>query len=472
MDLMTELKPIPNPLPDRTHRDLASGNDAQKAMLSTNIFIEAGAGTGKTETIVRRIINQLYQKHDIEMKNVSAITFTEKAAAELRSRFRKLLTQDLQVNGLDSDRTKYLLDTLDTASIGTIHSFAMNILATHSVAAGIPVGFKISNENSSVALRTARARRVVDKVRADLNPEDREEFYNIGFDGGIMQDLVQAMDEKFTRLIGGFKFDTAANIRFISKCYAELQNEMENRRKTGNIEFDDLLILTLRLLEVDPQVRKLVHESVQILVVDEFQDTDPVQWEIIKLITSDPSDQRREPLPGRLVVVGDPKQAIYAFRGGDINTYIAARSEFPKFGDLLQLTSNFRSTKGILDFVNQAFRDEVKPGEKNPLYMGVEYSALDNIHNPDAKEPVTSVLLIKKPENRPDWVSLLQLNQPTDEELEAVKARIKLPELEMRSTALAIRKAIDEKWPITDRAPELNYQRVYARPANFGDVCV
>ena len=208
---MTELKPIPNPLPDRTHRDLASGNDAQKAMLSTNIFIEAGAGTGKTETIVRRIINQLYQKHDIEMKNVSAITFTEKAAAELRSRFRKLLTQDLQVNGLDSDRTKYLLDTLDTASIGTIHSFAMNILATHSVAAGIPVGFKISNENSSVALRTARARRVVDKVRADLNPEDREEFYNIGFDGGIMQDLVQAMDEKFTRLIGGFKFDTAAN---------------------------------------------------------------------------------------------------------------------------------------------------------------------------------------------------------------------------------------------------------------------
>ena len=477
---MTELKPIPNPLPDKTHRDLASGNDAEKSMLSKNIFIEAGAGTGKTETIVRRIINQLYQDHQIEMKNVSAITFTEKAAAELRSRFRKLLSKDLNSPGLDSNRTKHLLETLDTASIGTIHSFAMNILASHSVAAGIPVGFRISNENSGAALRTARARRVVDQVRAGLDSKDREEFYDIGFDGDIMQKLVEAMDEKFTRLVGGFKFDTAANtelyqvatIRFISKCYSELQNEMESRRKSGNIEFDDLLVLTLRLLEGDPQVRKLVHETVRILVVDEFQDTDPVQWEIIKLISSDPADHSRKPLPGRLVVVGDPKQAIYAFRGGDINTYIAARTEFPQFGELLQLTSNFRSTKGILDFVNQAFRDEVAPGVKNPMHMGVEYSSLDNIHNPEASEPGTSVLLMKKPDTPSDWISLLQLDDPSDEELEAATSAIKLPELELRSTALAIRKAIDEKWLITEKAPELNYQRVYAREANFGDVCV
>lgn len=477
---MSEPKKVLSPLPDQIDRDLASGEDKAQAALKQNVFIEAGAGTGKTETIVRRIVNQLYANPNLDMSQVAAITFTEKAAAELRARFRKILTADI---GSDKThihvRANQLLQNLDTASIGTIHSFSKNILTDHSVAAGIPVGFKIANETSSESLRVTRSREVVTNAYSSLLARDKEIFYEIGFDSKLMQEMVESMDQKFTRLVGGFKFDEPSNtedyqvaaMRFLKNCYQELKNEMETRRESGNIEFDDLLVLTLRLLQNEPQVRELVHNKIQILVVDEFQDTDPVQWEIIKLVTSSPADSSRKPLPGRLVVVGDPKQAIYAFRGGDINTYLAARREFPEFGIQLQLSSNFRSVRGILEFVNHAFSDAVAPDTQNPLNMGVDYKALDNIHDPEQEVPGPAVLLINNP---PEdfWVEEVCLENPDVKAIDKAKKAFDYVAFEMQNTALAIRRAIDEQWQVTDRGHEIGYQRVYSRPANYGDVCL
>jgi ATP-dependent helicase/nuclease subunit A len=477
---MSEPKEVPTPLPDKTDRDLASGEDRNQAALKQNVFIEAGAGTGKTETIVRRIVNQLYVNPDLAMSQVAAITFTEKAAAELRARFRKILTSDIESTKTSiHDRAKQLLQNLDTASIGTIHAFAKNILTDHSVAAGIPVGFRIANETSSESLRVARSRNVVSNAYSLLSARDKEIFYEIGFDSKLMQEMVELMDQKFTRIVGGFKIDESSNteehqlaaISFLKNCYEELKGEMEQRLESGNIEFDDLLVLALRLLQNDPQVRDLVHQKVQILVVDEFQDTDPVQWQIIKLVTSSPTDTAHKPLPGRLVVVGDPKQAIYAFRGGDINTYLAARSEFPEFGIQLQLSSNFRSVRGVLDFVNHAFRDDVAPDTNNPLHMGVDYKALDNIHDPEHKDPGPAVLLLNNPPEE-FWVKELGLENPEPKAIEKAKKAFDYVAYEMRNTALAIRRAIDEQWQVTDRGHKMGYQRVYSRPANFGDVCL
>jgi ATP-dependent helicase/nuclease subunit A len=477
---MSDPKKVPSPLPDQTDRDLASGEDLNQTALTQNVFIEAGAGTGKTETIVRRIVNQLYVNPNLDMSQVAAITFTEKAAAELRARFRKILTADLESAKTSiHERANQLLQNLDTASIGTIHAFAKNILTSHSVAAGIPVGFRIANETSSESLRVSRSRSVVSNAYSALSEKEKGIFYEIGFDSKLMQEMVELMDQKFTRLVGGFKIDEASNteehqlaaISFLKNCYQELQNEMEQRRVTGNIEFDDLLVLALRLLQNDPQVRELVHNKVQILVVDEFQDTDPVQWEIIKLVTSKPTDSSNKPLPGRLVVVGDPKQAIYAFRGGDINTYLAARSEFPEFGIQLQLSSNFRSVRGVLDFVNHAFRDDVATDTNNPLNMGVDYKALDNIHDPEHQDPGSSVLLLNNPPEE-YWAMELGLESPEQKALDKAKRDFDYVAYEMRNTALAIRRAIDEQWQVTDRGHAMGYQRVYHRAANFGDVCL
>jgi len=477
---MSEPKKVPSPLPDHVDRDLASGDGDNKSALSQNVFIEAGAGTGKTETIVRRIVNQLFLNTQLNMDQVAAITFTEKAAAELRARFRKILSADTNSKDLTIKlRATELLQNLDTAAIGTIHSFAKSILTEHSVAAGIPVGFRIANENSSESLRVTRSRTVVSNAYAKLSAKDKQIFYEIGFDSKMMQEMAELMDQKFTRLVGGFKIDQANNqeahqvaaINFINNSYQELKIQMEDRRKSGDIEFDDLLVITLRLLQGNNQVRGIVHSKVQILVVDEFQDTDPVQWEIIKLVTSDPTDSTLKPLPGRLVVVGDPKQAIYAFRGGDINTYLAARTEFPTFGTQLRLSANFRSVQGVLDFINLAFRDDVASDDRNPLHMGVDYQALDNIHNPEHSDSGPEVVLLTNPTEE-FFEAQTGIDNPDERALARAKREFDYVALEMKNTALAVRKAIDDQWQVTDKGQAIGYQRVYSRAANFGDVCV
>jgi len=478
--MMSEPKNVPSPLPDHDDRDLATGDSADKSALKQNVFIEAGAGTGKTETIVRRIVNQLYLNTNLRMNQVAAITFTEKAAAELRVRFRKILLEDSKSGDPKGKlRATELLQNLDTALIGTIHSFAKSVLTEHSVAAGIPVGFRIANETSSESLRVTRSRTVVSNAYASLSAKDKQVFYEIGFDSKMMQEMVELMDQKFTRLVGGFNIDQANNqedyqlaaINFINNCYQELKDQMEDRCQSGDIEFDDLLVLTLRLLQGDTQVREIVHNKVQVLVVDEFQDTDPVQWEIIKLVTSEPRGSSLKPLPGRLVVVGDPKQAIYAFRGGDINTYLAASTEFPEFGIQLSLTSNFRSVRGVLDFVNRAFRDDVDVDVLNPLNMGVDYQALDNIHDPEHPDSGPQVVLLKNPSEE-SFIAETGVENPDEKTLNKVKRDFDYVAFEMKNTALAIRKAIDEQWQVTDKGHAIGYQRVYSRAANFGDVCV
>ena len=112
-------------------------------------------------------------------------------------------------------------------------------------------------------------------------------------------------------------------------AWRELRRAERQRVLDGVIDFDDQLLIVRDLLESRPDVRAAVSRRFRIVLVDEFQDTDPVQWRIIRLVTSDPDDSDAVPKPGRLVVVGDPKQSIYAFRGADIRTYLAAGRDFP-----------------------------------------------------------------------------------------------------------------------------------------------
>jgi ATP-dependent helicase/nuclease subunit A len=449
-------KEVVSPLPDDVDRK--SGSQGGSDGLLVNVFIEAGAGTGKTETIVRRIVNQLYGDPTLSLANVAAITFTEKAGAELRSRFRKILSDDIRDSKeVDQQRAKDLLKNVDSAAIGTIHSFAKLILTEHSLSADLPVGFQIANEDSGQSLRIDRCRRVVAKVYSGLSDQDKLAFDDIEFYTKNMQDMAEAIDLKFTRIASRLEFSKqdatepyqVAAIHFLEACRDALIEELTVRQKSGQVEFDDLLILTERLLQENDEVRSIVHGKYRILVVDEFQDTDPVQWEIVKLVTSSPTDLASGPVPGRLVVVGDPKQAIYAFRGGDIRTYLAAKKEFPAFGEILELKANFRSVSGVIEFVNDTFTDTVA-GEKNPLHMGVPYSPLANIHDPEHAGPGPAVVL---------------LTNPAD--IELVK-----PEYEMTQTASAIRQAIESKWQVTDRGKALGWQRVYKREATYGDVCV
>jgi ATP-dependent exoDNAse (exonuclease V) beta subunit len=169
---MTESKP----LPDQIDRDAAIANHSE------SIFIDAGAGTGKTETIVTRIVSQILDNTEFTMDDIAAITFTEKAGAELRNRFRKRLEASKSgANSETLDRIETAVVSVDSAAIGTIHSFCKRILTDHSIAAKLPVGFKIGSESAGPRLRILRARKIADLTLDSLTIEEQQTLREIDF---------------------------------------------------------------------------------------------------------------------------------------------------------------------------------------------------------------------------------------------------------------------------------------------------
>lgn len=165
----------------------------------------------------------------------------------------------------------------------------------------------------------------------------------------------------------------------------------EHRKRTARLDFQDLLVLTAELLRANPQVRRQLGRRYRRLLVDEFQDTDPLQAEIMLLLSSDPdvddddaslaadgpaerADWRSVvPRDGALFVVGDPKQSIYRFRRADIQLYGFVRDRFDDFGAVLELTTNFRSRPPIGDLVNELFdAEEFFPKSATPEQAGFE----------------------------------------------------------------------------------------------------
>jgi ATP-dependent helicase/nuclease subunit A len=437
---------------------------ARKAAIedhSQSIFIDAGAGTGKTETIVKRIVNRLLNDDAVHMMNVAAITFTDKAGAELRNRFRKVLREVQEVDGKPLDKAQADLISeyvhqVDSAAIGTIHSFCKRILTDYSIAAKLPVGFAVSSEDAGPSLKGERVKRVTEKAWESLSNDEEAILRENEISIRKMRDLVGELDGKFARLAAvEVKVSEAApdweiiSYKFIQNAIEGLRAEQVSRRNKGSIEFDDLLMFTRDLLRDESELRMLVANTYKLLVVDEFQDTDPIQWDIIQMVVS--PEKIQEPKPGSLVLVGDPKQSIYRFRNADIHTFIKVKELFSgsgSFGSVHELKSNFRTVNPIIDFVNKVFVDEIAATE-NPLHMGIEYNGLEIVHSPDISNPGPPVVVIRNPEPIAGLV-----------------------EHEFRQVAAEILRAINEGYAITKRVD--GGKRVYdeSRRARFGDVCI
>ena len=161
------------------------------------------------------------------------------------------------------------------------------------------------------------------------------------------------------------------------------------RKRSGRLDFQDLLLLAAELLRTRPEARRELGRRYRRLLVDEFQDTDPLQAEIMMLLASEPDDDAEtgdwrtaEPRPGALFVVGDPKQSIYRFRRADIQLYQLVKDRFTGFGGVLELTTNFRSRPPIGALVNDVFsRPDFFPEQATPEQAGFE--PLNTLPTPD-----------------------------------------------------------------------------------------
>ena len=528
--------------------------------LDTNLSVEAGAGTGKTTLLVDRIFN-LITTGRAEIEEIVAVTFTEKAAAELKYRVReKLEEQRIEAARNDTDRgqTELLnraLKKLDQAPISTIHGFASTILRERPVEAGVDPKFEVLDNLAqefffehawqgwintnlekhrqifqraiSLGLRIKDIRALaenfyrnrdilpfpsfkappvdlagfLDRLRADLgelaglaplcsNTEDSgyqriqsmlrsaDSFQALGEPQLLEQFLVteflvkaegaqknwtspehcrkqkeicNRLKSDLDQLRQRVKTSVVQQVALVIQGFvAEIQ---EKKNSLGLLDFQDLLLRCRDLLKSDLAVREYFQKRFRYLLIDEFQDTDPLQVEMVFFLAE--AEARAadwdlvELKPGKLFLVGDPKQSIYRFRRADIAIYEAAKGHLCRGnsgppGEQLDIQQNFRSSSGVIDWVNPVFNQLIRPseGEKySPEYLPI-YAWHASDFGTRAPGRVLEIAAEYDPKAKID-------------EVRAVEAQ---------ATVHAIAEIVSQQWPVRDGKEQ--------RPIAFRDMAL
>jgi ATP-dependent exoDNAse (exonuclease V) beta subunit len=439
------------------------------------LFVEAGAGTGKTTALVGRIVQMVLDpdpQSRVPLASIAAITFTEAAAAELRERIRHDF-EDALANARrsgDTDTARACEDALadaDLAAISTLHAFAQRLLSEHPVDVGVPPRVDVIDEVQSQIAFEARWSEFVDQLFAD---PDIEEFVvrasilgvGIGDRRSPLRQVAQIFDDNWDRLehisdvtplaapldftpvmdaaltvltatadcsdpqdklllniekgrptierfleshtdterlrmlrrlkisaahgkkgnwtdIDAVKGEIGAlgqvsealasdvanqTLRLLAMRIASFTREAaQDRRSEGTLEFHDLLVLARMLLRISPVARAALSSRYRVLMLDEFQDTDPIQIELALLLAGSVSGEftgswdELHADDGRLFMVGDPKQSIYRFRRADIDLFHAVQQRFD--AGAVALTRNFRTVTPIIHAINAIFGERM-----------------------------------------------------------------------------------------------------------------
>ena len=508
------------------------GDEAARRAIRTDLgetlFVEAGAGSGKTSSLVDRVVSVVLTA-GVPLRQVAAVTFTDKAAAELRDKLRTAFTARPEPAAAEA------LNDLDTAAIGTLHSFAQRILAEHPIEAGLPPLIEVQDEVASGVQSDARWT----TLRAELlDDEQLTDTMLLAMAGGVRLDDLRAMTATFnanwdllgSRVIGapvpdlppvevaeivreGRRLaaiagrcgddtdkllanlaalgdwaeqlqaapDDAARLTVLGEAVVKYWNrghatnwqfygvrqlrdecravgdaatqlrahvidvtlrrlarriatavldDAEVRRSEGRLEFHDLLVLARELLRSPRHgaaVRARLQQRYRRLLLDEFQDTDPIQIELAIRIAGGADaghdDWADVSVPsGSLFVVGDPKQSIYRFRRADIATYLHAQQTI---GRRIVLDTNFRTTAPVLAWINQVFGQLITPA-------------------PDSQPPYRPLAAQRPAAPVGHAVSVIGADQHLDQPSAAV-----LREREAADVVAAVQTALAERWQVS-----------------------
>lgn len=288
--------------------------EQQKAVETTEgpLLIVAGAGAGKTKTITERIVNII--KQGTEPERILAITFTNKAAGEMRERATKRLTDEKLIDaGTRSPVVK------------TFHSFGASMLREHAHLFGLTKYSPILDESDSMSL----IKNVCEKL--DINPKQFDPKKIKGAISRAKGDAVRMED-----------FTANANSPF-QKIVASIWSHYENElRKNKSVDFDDLILRPLLMLEHNQELRNYYQNKFSYIHVDEYQDTNETQYRLTKILAAKHQN---------ICVVGDSDQNIYSWRGANVKNILNFEHDFPNTKVIL-LEQNYRSTKTVLDAAN------------------------------------------------------------------------------------------------------------------------
>ena len=481
----------------------------------TSFFVEAAAGTGKTSALVDRIV-ALVRTGGSTLDRVVAVTFTEKAAGEMKLRLRSEIEEArTRAAPEERDRLERAIEQLELARIGTIHAFCGDLLHERPVEAGIDPLFEVASEETAEALadeafeawfqrtladppegvrRILRRRSGMQSPREQLRsatqslrehrdfpePWRRDPFDRNAAIDRLIHELAQLGElaaasswpddyltrnlAEIARFVGetarieavrgrdydGLEAESRGLLRgpsrlrgwswkgakrttfgalsrdevlarrdeakadleaFIAASDADLAPLLHDalqapiadykvlKAKAGQLDFLDLLIKARDLIRDDADVRHELQQRFSHLFVDEFQDTDPLQAEILLLLAADDPDctdwRAVRPVPGKLFLVGDPKQSIYRFRRADVAIYEEVKQHLIEVGaELLYLTTSFRAPPSIQSFVNGAFAPAITAG---PDTSHAAYVRLQASRSEIAGQPTIVALPVPQP---------------------------------------------------------------------------
>lgn len=317
-------------------------NEQQReAVLHTEgpLLLLAGAGSGKTRVLTHRIA-YLIEECEVNPYHIMAITFTNKAAGEMRERIDHIV-------GYGSE----------SIWVSTFHSACVRILRRYIDRLGYDTNFSIYDADDQKTLMKEICKRL------EIDTKIYKEKMFLSVISGLKNEMIDPIT--FENQAFG---DYAKRIQ--ARVYSEYQREL---RKNNALDFDDLLVKTVELFKLDKEVLNAYQERCKYIMVDEYQDTNTVQFEFVRLLASKYHN---------LCVVGDDDQSIYKFRGANIYNILNFEKHFPE-AHVIKLEQNYRSTKRILEAANHVIANNIGRKEKklwtdNPEGSKIIYEQLES----------------------------------------------------------------------------------------------
>ncbi len=404
-------------------------NDEQRSALAAprNCSVTAAAGSGKTRILTARYVLLLLAEKKLNPQNLVAITFTENAAAEMRSRIRSLIRSLLN----DPDCRKYhkqlteIYLWLTLAHITTIHAFCRTILSEFPLDAGLAPGFATSEETRQFIDQNELVDSLLREIdQQDVDVLDAEECLLLGryLNRKRLRNILLAILESRAQVVQSL--DTMRDIDSYTlreyrtkkdKVPAELELRLtrllarvadtlldryeEHKLQHMTLDFDDLLIRCADMIMENSEVRDSLSRRFHYFLIDEFQDTNPLQWKIVRALSRIADSSLH---PRKIFIVGDPKQSIYGFRDADVRIFYHAQKEIDAGKEQGDTTShvimnrNYRARQRLVDFSNRLFSRLMITGEnkKRQNEFEVEYQPLRKARDyDDAFDGAVEVLL-------------------------------------------------------------------------------
>ncbi|MBC7475997.1 MAG: ATP-dependent helicase [Candidatus Sericytochromatia bacterium] len=333
---------------------LLEGLNEEQQRAVTNIDgavqLVASAGSGKTTVLTRRIAYML--KEGIKPESILAVTFTKKAATEMQSRLKKIVSSK---------------KIAESVSVGTYHSLFLEILKPHYALLGFtgekPPALCIDNRQK-IILKT-----VLSEVNSSFVQDEAVSLVGQIKNTGVYPEEYLQMVSRGLKPVKGINDE---DIEALGQIYFKYQKYL---LENNLIDFDDILMLTRKLLQTSTEVREKIQAKYKYLLVDEFQDVNQVQYDITKLLAFPQNN---------LFVVGDDAQSIYQFRGSDVNIILNFSVDYPNT-KIIKLESNYRCTPEIIDLSNKLIKfnreqiPKVVKAHKNSLSNSVSFTINEDV---------------------------------------------------------------------------------------------